>query len=382
MIPYVSFPYFLFLLYPLGVLVILGFSRRLGRWSIVAVSAAVLALQYGDSRQLAYFAAYVAWSLVLIRGFAYFRTRGAGRRAYYAAVTLALAPLAVVKAATTGGSGLFDTVGFLGISYLTFRLLDVLILIEDEVLAGPPAVGALLAYLMFFPTISAGPIDRFRRFVSDLNEPGAYGPHVEAGIHRIAQGFLYKFILAYLIDRYALVPAGHIPGLWGELAYMYAYSLYLFFDFAGYSAFAIGAGHFLGITVPENFNRPFSSANFREMWNRWHMTLSFWFRDHVYMRFVLGATRRRWFRGNRRAASYAGFLVTMGLMGAWHGLALHFIVYGLYQGAMLVAYDFLGRWNRRRQLVRLPAPLAKAASVALTFNLFCFGLLIFSGHLF
>ena len=81
-------------------------------------------------------------------------------------------------------------------------------------------------------------------------------------------------------------------GFRAGVAYMYAFSLYLFFDFAGYSAFAIGVGRFFGVRVPENFDKPFLSRNFREMWDRWHITLSWWLRDHVYMRFMLKAARR------------------------------------------------------------------------------------------
>ena len=83
---------------------------------------------------------------------------------------------------------------------------------------------------------------------------------------------------------------------------MYAYSGYLFFDFAGYSAFAIGFSYLLGIQTPENFRRPFLSVNIKEFWTRWHITLSFWFRDFVYMRFMLAAIRGKWFRSKYTAA--------------------------------------------------------------------------------
>jgi membrane protein involved in D-alanine export len=161
---------------------------------------------------------------------------------------------------------------------------------------------------------------------------------------------------------------------------MYAFSGYLFFDFAGYSAFAIGVGRFFGVRVPENFDAPFRSASFREMWNRWHVSLSWWLRDHVYMRFMLLAARRRWFRGSRVAAHRTGLMLTMTLMGCWHGLAPQYVVYGLYQGAMLVAYDVVERRRARRR--DAGGPLAHAAAVFVTVNLFCFGLLIFSGRLF
>ena len=117
------------------------------------------------------------------------------------------------------------------------------------------------------------------------------------------------------------------------------------------------------------------------MWDRWHITLSWWLRDHVYMRFMLAATRRRWFGGDRRRAHYAGLLLTMGLMGCWHGLAPQYLVYGLYQGGMLIAYDVFGRWNERHGWIA-PGRGATVASVLVTVNLVCFGLLIFSGRLF
>jgi membrane protein involved in D-alanine export len=187
--------------------------------------------------------------------------------------------------------------------------------------------------------------------------------------------------LAVLVFRYALDPASKTPGLLGLAEYTYAYSFYLFFDFAGYSAFAIGLGRFLGIHVPENFNRPWLSRDFKDMWNRWHISLSWWLRDHVYMRFLLKAGKSKWFGGNRQIASYVGQLLTMGLMGAWHGLTPHYLVYGLYQAAMLVVSDLIGRWNHQGRFIP-DTPLSQAASIFATFNLFCFGLLIFSGHLF
>jgi membrane protein involved in D-alanine export len=103
-------------------------------------------------------------------------------------------------------------------------------------------------------------------------------------------------------------------------------------------------------------------------------------RDHVYMRFVLHAARRKWFGGNRHIASNVGLMLTMGLMGLWHGLAWHYIAYGIYQGTMLVAYDLIGRRLPREGFAA--SRVARVASIVLTFNLFCFGLLIFSGHLF
>jgi membrane protein involved in D-alanine export len=160
---------------------------------------------------------------------------------------------------------------------------------------------------------------------------------------------------------------------------MYAYSFYLFFDFAGYSAFAISLSYLLGIHTPENFDRPFLARNIRDFWNRWHITLSFWFRDHVYMRFLLAAARGKWFRSMDTAA-ILGYFLAFGLMGLWHGIELHYIVYGLYQAALLSGFHIFSNWNKAHRY-RRDGLLSNALAVFITFQFVCFGLLIFSGRI-
>ena len=160
---------------------------------------------------------------------------------------------------------------------------------------------------------------------------------------------------------------------------MYGYSLYLFFDFAGYSAFAVGVSYLLGIHTPENFNRPFLAGNIKDFWNRWHISLSTWFRDHVYMRFMLAATKGRWFTG-KYTASYLGFFLTFGLMGLWHGIEPYYLLYGLYHGTLLVGHDLFTRWNKPRR-VWGNGPLWRAAGTLVTFHLVCLGFLLFSGRI-
>jgi membrane protein involved in D-alanine export len=409
--PYVDLSYFLLLLCPLLVLVVLGLLGLLRRPVVLAASLTIVLFQYGNPagdarslRELGLLAAYVAGSITVVR--AYAAVRGQDRRghAFRAALALVAAPLVVVKVAplvgglahasalptdrtlTPGPPGIpAAALGFLGISYMTLRVVDLLVVLRDGVVAETPRIADVASFLLFVPTISAGPIDRFRHFTRALDAlprpRGDYLRDVEAGIHRIAQGMLYKFVLANLLYRNALVPLAARTGVLATAGYMYAFSLYLFFDFAGYSAFAIGVGRFFGVGVPENFNAPFVSRNFGEMWNRWHISLSWWLRDHVYMRFMLHATRRNWFGGNRQRAHHLALLLTMGLMGCWHGLELPYVAYGVYQGLMLVAYDVVGRWTGRRGLAT-DARWVRPVMIVLTVNLFCFGLLIFSGRLF
>ena len=394
MTPYADFLYFGILLYPALPTLLLGllglFVRgTLARAWILLVTAAMLAVQYGGSVNLpnawalpalALVAAWAVYQWALAAVFLLVRRRTSRRWPGYLAIALGLAPLAATKLLPLASPDWL--IGFLGISYVTFRALDVLFLIQDRLLLALHP-GEYLAFLLFFPAISSGPIDRYRRWSVDWkgHRPRAeFLQDLDAAVHRVFTGFLFKFILAALVQRYWLDRAAAGTGLLDELSYMYAYSFYLFFDFAGYSHFAIGASYLFGVHTPENFQRPFLATNIRDFWNRWHITLSWWLRDHVYMRFVLAATRGRWF-SSKYLASYLGFFLSMGLMGLWHGTQLHYLLYGLYHGALLSGHDLLSRWNRAHRLWG-DGPLWRVASIVVTFHVVAVGFLLFSGHLF
>ena len=160
---------------------------------------------------------------------------------------------------------------------------------------------------------------------------------------------------------------------------MYGYSLYLFFDFAGYTAFATAFSRLFGVHTPENFDRPFLSHNIRDFWTRWNITLSFWFRDHVYMRFLIVAMKNKWFK-NDQIRFYLGFFLSFGLMGLWHATGLNYLIYGCYDAGLLTGHDLFVRWNKKRQWWGT-GPGWRVASILLTAHLVCFGFLIFSAHL-
>jgi membrane protein involved in D-alanine export len=387
MIPFAGFAYFGILLYVALPTLVLGAFRRAGRhWALFATLAFIVVQYWTPVRVhpkwlVHAFWFVIAWALyqaIIARSLLLPRARGSSRIAFYSAVGASLLPLFLAKAVPLFSTSQF---GFLGISYVTFRALDLIFCIQDRVVTSF-ALPEYFGFLLFFPTISSGPIDRFRRFRTDWHKTRTRAEFLDdlgEGMHRIFRGFLYKFILAYVIERYWMNPAANRPGLLGTVGYMYAYTFYLFFDFAGYSAFAIGLGYLFGIHTPENFDRPFLARNIRDFWNRWHISLSFWFRDHVYMRFVFAAMRGKWFKDKHTAAILAYYL-SFGLMGLWHGIAPHYILYGLYHGTLLSGYDIFSRWNKKRQLWK-SGPLWSAASVLLTFHAFAFGLLLFSGHL-
>ena len=409
MTPYASFLYFALAgLYVLLPVVLVRAARSSGpAWlkqaCILTATAVMLVLQY--SGRLDAFALGQVWAVaiyalgqyLLARVLLFYRARSKAKWPGHVAVALALLPLITAKflpvnaaagaaaAGPPGAVGAFGLVEFLGLSYATLRVVDVLIGIQDGLITALPA-GRFFAFLLFFPTISSGPIDRYRRFSTDWLDPetrAGVWRNVDAAVHRIFTGFLYKFVIAASIETHWIKKIPATPTLKHTLSYMYAYSGYLFFDFAGYSAFAIGFSYLLGMQTPENFRRPFLAQNIKDFWTRWHITLSFWFRDFVYMRFMLAAIKGKWFRSKYTAAYFANFL-TFGLMGFWHGTAAHYLVYGLYHACLITGHDIFARWNR-------PQPDAPArfwgnslawqlAGVLLTIQAVCFGFLIFSGR--
>ena len=161
---------------------------------------------------------------------------------------------------------------------------------------------------------------------------------------------------------------------------MYAYSFYLFFDFAGYSNFAIGTSYILGVRTPPNFFLPFLSTSIKDFWTRWHISLSKWFGDYVYSRITIDIMRKKLFK-SRHTVSYIAQIITMLTMGAWHGLTLYYLLYGLYHGLLLVANDLYERkipfYKKNKDHFAY-----QLLSVLVTFHLVCFGFLLFSGYLF
>lgn len=389
MTPYTDFLYFGVSLYALVPALLLGFVKRFWRVWLVIATSFMLVIQYtgaGSPRNspipgIVLIVAYAGLQWIVASVFLFVRARRASRLVFYTAILLGLLPLLAAKFASV--AGLEYPLVFLGLSYVTFRSLDVIIGIQDGVIKHVPAM-EYVTFVLLFPTISSGPIDRFRRFSEDWSRertPSQVLLDIDGGIHRIFAGFLYKFILAALIQQYWLDPASRSAGLLQISSYMYAYTFYLFFDFAGYSAFAIGFSYLLGIRTPENFNRPFLSRDIRDFWNRWHMSLSFWFRDHIYNRFLFTALKGKWFKSGQVASS-VGYILTMGLMGLWHGTSLNYLVYGLYHGVLLAATAVLDRRYKGNRLINDEGLIWRAASILLTFQLVAFGLLIFSGHLF
>lgn len=334
---------------------------------------------------------YTIYETCLTFGYLYYRKRKNNQLVFYFTIFLTILPLALVKIATAIHNQKLSLIGFLGISYLTFRVVQTVMETRDGVIK-QLKLSQFLPFLLFFPTISSGPIDRYRRFIKDYEQvpkQDEYLEMIKKGIHYIFIGFLYKFILAYIfgtlllpeVQAAALAQRHNFLGLsWSLLGVMYVYSADLFFDFAGYSLFAVGTSYIMGVKTPMNFNRPWQSLNIKDFWNRWHMSLSFWFRDYVYMRLLFMFMKKKTFKSRITAANIT-YILNMLLMGFWHGLTWYYIVYGLFHGFAIVINDAWLRF-KKQHLNKLPHNRAtKYLAIFLTAHVVCFSFLIFSGFL-
>lgn len=267
---------------------------------------------------------------------------------------------------------------WIGISYIAFRLLSVLLDRQNNVLK-PVTLREFASYVLFFPTLAAGPIDRAERFAADLRAPYTLNATSFAwGAWRILVGMFKKFVLADTLALIALndahaMRAESALGLWVML---YAYAFRLYFDFAGYSDIAIGLGRLAGFTIPENFDRPYSKPTLTAFWNSWHMTLTNWVRAY----FFNPASRA--LRTRAREASPAliiavSQIATMLLIGLWHGVTWNFAIWGLWHGVGLFIHN---RWanatrTQARQLQEKPrlGALVNLGGVLLTFHYVALG---------
>jgi D-alanyl-lipoteichoic acid acyltransferase DltB (MBOAT superfamily) len=261
----------------------------------------------------------------------------------------------------------WDVILPVGISFYTFESLAYTI----NVYRGERASRSLLdfsLFLSFFPHLVAGPIVRPRAFLPQCEAPTrTTGPEVELALARIAQGFLKKVLLADVLGQY-------VDAVWKDLAYLpsgnvllafYAYAFQIYFDFSGYTDIALGVSRLFGFTLPENFDRPYLARSPREFWQRWHISLSTWLRDYLYV--SLG--------GNRvsRVRTYVNLLLTMVLGGLWHGAAWTFVLWGAYHGCLLAGH----RLAAERRPARATSRVATVVAQIGTFHLVVLGWVLF-----
>jgi D-alanyl-lipoteichoic acid acyltransferase DltB (MBOAT superfamily) len=382
--PTISFAIFFMIVLPVSWLLM----PRRRRWKLFMIAASYFFYGYWDWRFCLLLAASTLANQLFARIIDRTESEKARRRWLAAAVVANLAVLGVFKYydffATSAANTLHD-VGLditpqllavvlpIGISFFTFQALSYVI----DVYRGTFKPGRLLdfaVFLSFFPHVVAGPIVRPAEFMPQLK--ARHDPrHVDASraFFLIFIGLFKKVVIANLLATEIVDAVFASPNQHSSLEALvgvYAYAIQIYADFSGYTDMAIGCALLLGFKFPDNFNRPYTAKSLQDFWRRWHMTLSRWLRDYLYI--PLGGNQR----GSKR--TYVNLMATMLLGGLWHGAAWTFVVWGAIHGF----YLSVEHWRRGRRLrLGLPDPRdtvrRRWVQRLITFNLVCFAWVFF-----
>lgn len=370
--------FFIVLIVTLIPAIIMGVKEKPIKNYGLFLTVLMIFLIYRDTpKEFLYLGLFYILEWILVKCYFVFRQKyDKNKTIYKISILLSLLPLVISKITGLVHLNIFS---FLGISYVTFKIIQIIIETYDGLIKEMKFLD-FSYFVLFFPALSSGPIDRSRRFLEDANKvlpKEEYLDLIGIGLQKIVLGAFYKFVLsAILFNSLDFFSQYYTIKYLG--AYSYAYGIYMFFDFAGYSAMAIGTSYMLGIRTPENFHLPFLSIDIKDFWNRWHITLSHWFRDFIFSRFIMDSMKKKRFK-KRANAAFVGFIINMMVMGVWHGLTADYVLYGLYHGLLLGITEkyqknskFYKR-NKNKQWYKL-------LSWGVTINLVMFGFLIFSGR--
>ncbi|WP_261045847.1 D-alanyl-lipoteichoic acid biosynthesis protein DltB [Streptococcus mitis] len=365
--------FFLLLFVVLLIGFVVNFFEKRKDYYILVLSLLFAGAIYGKSRaMIVYLLAFVIYQYFLV-----FLAQRIEAKRLKPLVFLSILPLVINKVFALTSLHLL---AFIGISYMSFKTIQIMLEISDGLIKEKISIKDYLQFLLFFPTVSAGPIDRSRRFLKEINEVMPRKEYLELagdGVYRIVLGLLYKVVLSTYVYQ-MLLALSNTGTVVYSIKYMYLYTLYLFFDFAGYSLMAVGSSNILGIQTPMNFNKPFLSVDIKDFWTRWHITLSTWLRDFVFSRVLMQVIRKKWFKNRLHNATYA-YMVNMLVMGFWHGLSVSYIIYGFYHGVLMAGFEVYQKKsnfykkNKNKNWYKL-------LSWFVTMNLVMVGFFIFSGE--
>ena len=365
--------FFLLLFVVLLIGFVLNYFGKRKDYYILSLSILFAGAIYGKSKSMVvYLLAFIIYQYVLV-----FIAQRMDSKRLKPLVMLSILPLVVNKVFAITQLHLL---AFIGISYMSFKTIQIMLEISDGLIKEKISVKDYLQFLLFFPTVSSGPIDRSRRFIKEINEVMPRKDYLELagdGIYRIVLGLLYKVVLSTYVYQ-MLLALSNTGTVVYSIKYMYLYTLYLFFDFAGYSLMAVGSSNILGIQTPMNFNKPFLSIDIKDFWTRWHITLSTWLRDFVFSRVLMQVIRKKWFKNRLHNAAYA-YMVNMLVMGFWHGISVSYIAYGFYHGVLMSGFEI---YQKKSTFYKKHKNKTwyKLISWFVTMNLVMVGFFIFSGE--
>jgi D-alanyl-lipoteichoic acid acyltransferase DltB (MBOAT superfamily) len=250
----------------------------------------------------------------------------------------------------------------LGISFFIFKILSYIIDVYWGKIEPEKHFGIFATYVSFFPSLLSGPIDRAKNFIPQLYQENSLDiERIINGLKLIALGLLKKIVIA---DRLAIIINkifNNVESYSGPYflvaAFLFGFQLYC--DFSGYVDIAIGSAKIFGITLSENFNRPFTATSIADFWRRWHITLSSWFQDYVFKPLYMGIARSSWINGMsprfRHNLSFTlSTMIGLALLGLWHGADWTYVLFGLYHGTMIAAYYLTKKyWDKMHRSVRI-----------------------------
>lgn len=247
-----------------------------------------------------------------------------------------------------------SAISWLGFSYIAFRLIHTL---RDRQNGRLPAVtlDEYVTYIIFFPALSAGPIDRIEHFVPELRTPSTLTRDDWLFvIQRIFWGLFKKFVIADTLAISALndTLAGQVHATVWMWLLVYAYAFQIYFDFSGYTDIAIGMARLIGVRLPENFSAPYLKPDLAQFWNNWHISLTQWFRAYLFNPLTRSLRRGplpTW------AIIFITQIITMTLIGLWHGVTWTYALWGLWHGLGLFVHSRWVEWSRAGGLADAPA---------------------------
>lgn len=365
--------FFLFLLIVLCGGFVLNFFGKKKEVYILAISLIFAGTIYGQSKKMVvYLVAFIIYQYLLVM-----LSNRLEKKWLKTLSLLSVVPLVINKIFAITSLHLM---AFIGISYMSFKTIQIMIEISDGIIKEKYSFLDYLQFLLFFPTVSSGPIGRSRRFFDDIKTimpREAYLELAGTGVYRVVLGLLYKIMFSTYV--YQMLSALKNTGtLTYSVKYMYLYTLYLFFDFAGYSLMAVGTSNILGVQTPMNFNKPFLSIDIKDFWTRWHITLSTWLRDFVFSRVLMNAMKKKLFKSRLQNASFA-YMVNMCVMGFWHGLSISYVIYGVYHGFLMAGFEWYQKKSKFYKKNKNKT-WYKLTSWFVTMHLVFIGFFIFSGE--
>lgn len=358
---------------------------------VIAASASLAVIVTGTAAALV----FIALDVILVAAtWRFSSTRWIRSRwgiVWIAALVLALVAAKLWNTASTSSLTALTVTGpiaWLGVSYFIFRLIHVALDARHGRL-GEATLTETLIYALHPATLVAGPIDRLQHSIAEQRcEPQSPGLYIRDALWRLFIGAVKKLAVAnflYEAARYLQGISG--PGYPASTGWLWllVYTFYIYFDFAGYSDIAIGAGLLMGIRLPENFANPYAQPNIARFWQAWHITLSTWLRDYIFFPLSRSLLKRMTRRG---PVIFASHMTTMILCGLWHGLNFQYVAWGAWHGFGLFVHSQLPLLRRRFHLPTLPAipsVVMTFAFVMLGWTFFNFGFvnsLKFFGYLF